>query len=130
MAKRVASHKAFLRKKSRGGDAGVAFGGGDSGHLWNNREGETPGTEISLHDDEPVVMGEATMDSSSDSDSGSEDDTAEDKAAYAEGLARSEAAVQLRDQMAKGKETKKKARKQKAQLLLHSFAQAGGVDGK
>lgn len=47
-----------------------------------------------MHDDEPVVLGEASMDSSSES--GSEDDeTAEDKANYEAGLKRADARAQL-----------------------------------
>ena len=105
----------------------MAFGQGDTQSLWNNREGETPGTEIALHDDEPVVEGEANMDSSSDSGSDG-DETPEDKTAQAEALARAEAHVQLSAEMAKGKGTRKKAKK--AQVMLHSFAQASGDDPK
>ena len=50
------------------------FGNGNEGAIWNNREGETPGTEIPRHDDEPIAMGEVNMD---DSSSGSESDPEE-----------------------------------------------------
>ena len=96
-------------------DPGMAFGSGDSGAVWNNREGETPGTEIAMHDDEPIVMGEATMDSSSDS--GSDEETPEDKARYADTLARAESHVQLGAQVAEGKHSKKRAKK--ARIMLH-----------
>jgi len=46
-----------------------------------------------MHDDEPVVMGEASVDSSSDSGSESEE-TPEDERNYEEGLKRAEARVQ------------------------------------
>jgi len=46
-----------------------------------------------MHDDEPVIMGEANMDSSSDSESES-DETPEDKANYEAGLKRAESRVQ------------------------------------
>jgi len=86
MAKRVAEHKAYSQKRS----PGAAFGVADAGtNLWNNREGETPGTEIPMHDDEPIVMGEATMDSSSDSES--EDESPADEKAHEETIAKAEA---------------------------------------
>jgi hypothetical protein len=59
------------------------------------------------------------MDSSSDSGSES-DETPEDKAAYAETLARAESHVQLGAVIGKGKEHKKKTKK--AKVYLHSFA--------
>lgn len=62
------------------------FESGDQGAVWNNREGETAGTEIPRHDDEPVVMGEANMDSSSDS----EPETAQDEKNHAEAIARAD----------------------------------------
>jgi hypothetical protein len=46
-----------------------------------------------MHDDEPVIMGEASVDSSSDSGSESEE-TPEDEANYEAGLKRAEARVQ------------------------------------
>lgn len=58
----------------------MAFGGsGDPvAHMFNTRDGGAIGTEINTHDDEPIIMGEANMDDSSDSgDDGTE--TEEDK---------------------------------------------------
>jgi len=46
-----------------------------------------------MHDDEPVVMGEATMDSSSDSGSDGEE-TPEDQRNYEAGLKRADARAQ------------------------------------
>ena len=49
-----------------------------SPNLFNTREGDAPGLEQERHDDEPIVMGEATMESSSESGSDGEE-TEEDK---------------------------------------------------
>jgi hypothetical protein len=69
-----------------------AFGAGRDLYS-NTRDGGVPGSEINMHDDEPVVLGEASMDSSSES--GSEDDeTPEDKANYEAGLVRADARAQ------------------------------------
>jgi hypothetical protein len=70
------------------------FGAGNTGAVWNNREGETPGTEIPRHDDEPIVMGEANLDSSSEEGSDAEE-TPEDRARYSETLARAESRAQI-----------------------------------
>lgn len=68
------------------------------------------------------------MDSSSDSGSDA-DETPEDKATYAETLARAESRnVQLGAVVGKGKEHKKKSKK--AKVYLHSFAQTSGDDAK
>lgn len=45
--------------------------------------------EIPRHDDEPIIMGEANMDSSSDS----EQETAEDKKNHAEAIARADSHI-------------------------------------
>ena len=68
-----------------------AFGAGADVYT-NSRDGGAVG-EIDMHDDEPVVMGEANMDSSSDSGSDGEE-TPEDQANYEAGLKRAEARAQ------------------------------------
>jgi hypothetical protein len=73
MARRVSARKAFKHKRRNQKLATSPFES-SQGALWNNREGETAGTEIPRHDDEPIVMGEANMDSSSDSEAESPED--------------------------------------------------------
>lgn len=65
-----------------------AFGAGADVYS-NTRDGGALG-EIDMHDDEPVVMGEATVDSSSDSGSDGEE-TPEDEANHKAAIARAEA---------------------------------------
>ena len=114
MAKHLAEHNRFNAKRLRNKQRGLA-----GNVVWNTRDGAAPGTEVNMHDDEPVVMGEATMDSSSDS--GSEgDETPEDAQAQKEALARAESHVQLGSYMGKGKEHKKRVKK--AKVLYHQFA--------
>ena len=67
----------------------VVFGNGNSQVMFNTRDGGAPGTEIDMHDDEPIVLGEANMDDSSESGSDGEE-TPEDKKAYLENLKRAE----------------------------------------
>lgn len=67
-----------------------AFGAGADIYSNTRDGGALP--DINMHNDEPVVMGETTMDSSSDSDDGQE--TAEDQANYAAALKRAEARAQ------------------------------------
>lgn len=69
-----------------------AFGAGADLYS-NTRDGVAPGQEIDMHDDEPVIMGEASVDSSSDSGSESEE-TPEDEKNYEAGLKRAESRVQ------------------------------------
>jgi hypothetical protein len=64
-------------------DPNVVFG--SNPYLFNTREGDAPGMEIVRHDDEPIVMGEASVESSSDSGSDGEE-TEEDKKNYREAL--------------------------------------------
>jgi hypothetical protein len=79
----------------------MTFNGTKEGALWNNREGEW--NQIERHDDEPVVMGEANMDSSSDS----EEETPEDKKNHAEAIRRADSHVQIDSSIGKGKEKKR-----------------------
>ena len=60
-------------------DPNVVFG--SNPYLFNTREGDAPGMEIVRHDDEPIVMGEANVDSSSESGSDGEE-TEEDRQYY------------------------------------------------
>lgn len=60
-------------------DPNVVFG--NNPYLFNTREGDAPGLEFQRHDDEPIIMGEATVESSSDSGSDGEE-TEEDKKNY------------------------------------------------
>ena len=60
--------------------------------MFNTRDGGPEGTEINMHDDEPVIMGEASMDDSSDSGSDGEE-TVEDAIAYVEALRRADSKI-------------------------------------
>ena len=62
-----------------------------NGHInaYNTRYGDQPGTEIDMHNDEPVNMAEANMDSSSES--GNDDqETEEDKKNYIAAIKRAD----------------------------------------
>lgn len=72
----------------------AVFGANDAWY-YNTRDGGAPGTEIDMHNDEPIILGEATMEDSSDSGSDGEE-TPEDIAAYKESLRRADAHAQLR----------------------------------
>lgn len=63
--------------------------GGNEAWYYNTRDGGAPGTEIDMHNDEPVILGEATMEDSSDSGSDGEE-TPEDIAAYKESIRRAD----------------------------------------
>jgi len=67
----------------------LAFGSNDSTRMFNTHDGGSPGTEMDMHNDEPIIMGEANMDDSSDSGTDGEE-TAEDKEAYKEALKRAD----------------------------------------
>ena len=70
-------------------DPDSVFGANDAWY-YNTRDGSAPGTEINMHDDEPITLGEATMEDSSDSGSDDEE-SPEDIASYKEALKRSDA---------------------------------------
>mmetsp|Transcript_22975 Transcript_22975/g.35463 ORF Transcript_22975/g.35463 Transcript_22975/m.35463 type:complete len:192 (+) Transcript_22975:72-647(+) len=69
--------------------------GSASEWIFNTRDGGEPGSEINLHNDEPINMGEANMDDSSESGSDGEE-TEEDVAAYKEALKRADKNVQVK----------------------------------
>jgi len=83
----AAEHDARLQR-----EPDLVFGQGNSPYMYNTRAGGAPGTEIEMHDDEPVIMGEANMDDSSESGSDGEE-TEEDKQNYKDALKRAEAKV-------------------------------------
>ena len=70
----------------------AVFGKTDQMTFYNTRDGGAPGTEIDMHDDEPVIEGEVNMDDSSESGSDGME-TEEDKKAYRETLKRAESKV-------------------------------------
>ena len=73
-------------------DPNVAFGSNPT--LFNTRSGDAPGMEVYRHDDEPIVMGEATMESSSESGSDGEE-TEEDKQYYRQALKKADSYAQV-----------------------------------
>ena len=63
--------------------------------MFNTRTGEIPGFEINMHNDEPIIMGEVTMDSSSGSGNDGEE-TEEDRQYMREALKKMDSRVQVR----------------------------------
>ena len=88
-----------------------SFGDIHSDHMFNTRDGGPEGTEINMHDDEPVVLGETSMDSSSSSGSDGEE-TAEDAKNYNEALKRADSRMQLSKRHKKHKKKAPPSRKQ------------------
>jgi len=60
----------------------------------NTRDGGLPGTEINMHDDEPVIMGEVHLSSESESEQ-EEGITEEEKKAYRESLKKADSYAQI-----------------------------------
>ena len=73
-------------------DPNIAFG--ESPNLFNTRSGDAPGLEVYRHDDEPIVMGEATVESSSESGSDGEE-TEEDRQYYRQALKKADSYAQV-----------------------------------
>ena len=96
----AAKREAQLKK-----DPDLAFGEANSPVMYNTRAGGAPGTEIDMHDDEPIIMGEVNMDDSSESGSDGEE-TEEDRQNYREALRRAE-----KVQTHAGRRTRKHKRK-------------------
>lgn len=66
-----------------------------TGDLFNTRDGGRKGTEINMHDDEPIIMGEVNMDDSEDS--GSEGElTADDKKNYLDNIKKADKLIGLK----------------------------------
>ena len=74
-------------------DPDTVFGANDAWY-YNTRDGGAPGTEINMHDDEPITLGEATMEDSSESGSDGEE-SPEDMASYKEAIKRADTHAQL-----------------------------------
>lgn len=84
-----AEHYRTFRK-----DPDTVFGSNDAWY-YNTRDGDAPGTEIDMHNDEPIIMGEVNMDDSSESGSDGEE-TPEDIAAFKESIKKADTHAQLR----------------------------------
>lgn len=87
---RFAQHSAILSE-----DPNLAFGEKTTANFFNTRTGEIPGFEIDMHNDEPIIMGEANMDDSSESGSDGEE-TEEDREYMREALKKMDSRVQVR----------------------------------
>ena len=62
---------------------------GESG-MFNTREGYEHGRDVEMHNDEPIAMGQTTMDSSSDESESDGEETEQDKQKYKEAIERAE----------------------------------------
>ena len=91
-------------------DPNIAFG--NSPNLFNTRSGDAPGMEIYRHDDEPIVMGEATMESSSESGSDGEE-TEEDKRNYREALKKADSYAQVQSFAQRGEFNERRIRQRR-----------------
>ena len=88
-------NKATLHSQILTDDPNKAFGDKTEDNMFNTRTGEIPGFEIDMHNDEPIIMGEVTMDSSSESGNDGEE-TEEDRQYMREALKKMDSRVQVK----------------------------------
>lgn len=71
------------------------FGNSEYETLYNTRDGGAFGTEIDMHNDEPVVLGQATMDSSESESEG--EVTEEDRKNYIDSIKKADKFVAIKN---------------------------------
>ena len=106
-------------------DPNVAFG--SSPTLFNTRSGDAPGMELYRHDDEPIVMGEATVESSSESGDDGEE-TEEDKQYYKQALKKADSYAQVQSFAQRGEFNNRMIKQRNHHALERSNVQLEDFD--